>query len=191
MLFCEALKNYLIVRQEFDDTFFKGKITSDPSLRTLQQTMDAFYWPLRELSRAKALSWKIQIGFGKGNATPNQYVALVPPSQKVSDGIFFCICFDHVGGGCVMGAMAAIKNLPIIDLPLIERALYPSKDDPIQKWQMIAPHTIDVGKWNNAFFYCEEIHLHDINADINSTEKKISSCFEKTRILIEEILSKK
>lgn len=191
MSFSETLKKYLTSRQCFKDEDFKGKMTSDPSLRSLQQAIDSFYWPLKELCRKNASSWKIQIGFGKGNATADQYVAVIPLDQKVSEGIFFCICFDHSGTGCVMGAMAAMKKTPLIGLPLIERALCPSKNDSGQKWQMVAPYTIDIGKWNNAFFYCEEIHLHRIISDELSTEKQIINCFEKSRVLIEKILSER
>ena len=67
---------------------------SDPELSSLQKAMDGLYLPLKEILRASSKGWKIQMGFGQCSATADQYIALLPPEQKVSNGVYFVFVLD-------------------------------------------------------------------------------------------------
>lgn len=51
----------------------------------------------------KGLEFKFEQSKGQGNFPSVPHVSILPPQQKVSNGIFVVICFDNLGRGALVG----------------------------------------------------------------------------------------
>lgn len=128
-------------------------------------------------------SWKAKWSIGKGRATPDHYLCLLPPSQKTSDGIYVVFCFSREGDGCVLGCATSVSKKKELPDGITERAIKHKSD-----WQLRPAYKINVHDYNNAFFNPLEITAEMVKNDPKGTDALILKHLHESCDLCNQLL---
>ncbi len=145
--------------------------TDNPILNDVKKALNNFKTELeKKYLKFEGIDLKIEISKGAANFPNIAHVCILPPNQKVSDGIYVAICFDKSGKGAVIGCAESKTNPKGLNISIRkQRKLIPQID-------------VDGGssntKYNNVyenpkdFFYnfVEELELE------NHISKSLSLC---------------
>lgn len=187
----DLLLEYFIERSYLCQvTGWIGESTSTQELKKIHDIIQRLSDEFFDICKRKKVRWAVKFSIGQGRATPDHYIAILPPGQKVSDGTYFCICFDRSGTGCVLGAMTSLLNRQHLRTPLVVRAKVTSagKKNP---WELISPYTIDILEKNNGFYNPLEITRSKLLSNPQETAKKIITHLETSFPLILELIEEK
>jgi len=78
--------------------------TNDPILLEVKTTLSSFKSELEnKFSYFNEINFTIEVSEGIGVFPNILHICILPPGQKVSDGIYTAICFDKFGRGAVIG----------------------------------------------------------------------------------------
>ena len=168
-----------------------GKSTASEKLTPIYMALRAIKLNFQLFFREKKIDWIIQASIGQGAATPDHYIAFLPPGQKVSNGIYYCFCFDRDGKGCVGGAMTSLLTTQRIDEQTIERAMQISPTAKNPSWELRKPNKINVWSRNNAFFNPVEFSRDDFEQVPAATEKMMEEHIVASRQLVLSLISRK
>jgi hypothetical protein len=88
-----------------------GLPTNSLELRGVQEALQEFKaWIERKLPElsSKLLTCKISKGSSRFPKVP--WISVLPPGQKVSQGVYFVICFGREGAGAVSGCISSVTH---------------------------------------------------------------------------------
>ena len=169
-----------------------GGSTASDILKPVYLALRAIKLNLLQLLNKNNNRWILQMSIGQGAATPDHYIAILPPKQKVSNGIYFCICFDRNGTGCVMGAMTSLFTPQHVDIPPVVRAEQFSNPSTHSKdWRMLPPNTVNVWSRNNAFFNPVEFTCEYMLNQSDTIKMEITSHIDRSLQMVQDIIDKK
>jgi hypothetical protein len=94
------------------------------------------------IEKLTSLKCTTNFSLGKGKYTPNQYLSILPPGQKTSNGTYVVFCFSQEGDGCVLGCACSVKGKKTLPEDVVKRAEKVSED----KYQLISNNNINVHK---------------------------------------------
>ena len=129
-------------------------------------------------------NWKVKWSIGKGRATADHYLCLLPPSQKTSDGIYVVFCFSREGDGCVFGCATSVSKKKELPNGITERATKHKRD-----WQLKSSCKINVHDYNNAFFNPLEITVDMVTKDPQGTDALILKHLKESCDLCNQLLN--
>ena len=129
-------------------------------------------------------SWKVKWSIGKGRATADHYLCLLPPSQKTSDGIYVVFCFSREGDGCVLGCATSVSKKKELPEGITERATKHKGD-----WQLKPSCKINVHDYNNAFFNPLEITVDMVTKEPQGTDALILKHLKESCDLCNQLLN--
>lgn len=169
-----------------------GKTTASEVLKPIYLALRSLKLNLIQLLIDKNIRWTVQPSIGQGAATPDHYVAILPPKQKVSDGLYFCICFDRDGMGVVMGVMTSLLTPQHVAVPTIVRAEpVANASNQQKKWKMIPPNTVNVWAKNNAFYNPIEMTDDYMSNDPDSFMRETLNHIDSSIQLVQSLIDKK
>ncbi|MDR2238051.1 MAG: HNH endonuclease [Chryseobacterium sp.] len=151
----------------------KGQIirTDNPILINVKKALNNFKLELEgKYQYFEDINLTIEVSQGAANFPHVTHICILPPNQKVSDGIYVAICFDKFGNGAVVGCAESKTNPKGLNIST-------------RKSKNISPKIdVDGGsastKYNNVFenpkeFYYELKNDEDL---INHINKSLSIC---------------
>lgn len=154
-----------------------------PGLKTNDKTIVEVYEYLRDLTDLlKSLftefeGVELEIKFSKGSAIFPRvpWIAILPPKQKVSHGVYYVVCFGRNGLGAVAGCISSVTYGT--SLKTISRS-------------KLSNSFIDVDgnrattKYNNAFFNPLEFYVDNFNSAlfIKHIKNSLKVCFEQIHL---------
>ncbi|WP_294218876.1 HNH endonuclease [uncultured Chryseobacterium sp.] len=158
-------------RQNYPINSYSSLRTNDPLLIDVINALNNFKKELeKKYLKFEGIDLKIDISKGAANFPHVAHVCILPPNQKVSNGIYVAICFDKFGKGAVIGCAESKTNPKGLNIK-------------IRKSKRKIP-VIDVDggsaktKYNNVFenpkdFYYSSIKHSDLENHIN---RSLSLC---------------
>lgn len=85
--------------------------TNDPILKEVKNALNNLKSDLeKKYSKFEGFDLTIEISSGAANFPNVAHVCILPPNQKVSNGIYVAICFDKSGKGAVVGCAESKTN---------------------------------------------------------------------------------
>ena len=169
----ESFLNYFRTRKQLNlSDGWIGQSTSSDVLQPLYISIKELSESIKIVCRQLGVNWTVKFSLGHGRATPDQYISVLPPGQAVSDGIYFCICFDRTGTGCVMGAMTSISNKQVSKELLVQRGEMTSKNKS-SAWFLYPPNQVNIFDKNNGFYNPTEL----LYSQIKDTKFDMQGCF--------------
>lgn len=85
--------------------------TDNPILNDVKSALNNLKKELeKKYSQFEGIDFKIEVSKGAANFPNVAHVCILPPNQKVSDGIYVGICFDVSGKGAIIGCMESKTN---------------------------------------------------------------------------------
>lgn len=78
-------------------------------------------WAQSNFSQYDNVPLKVEISKGSGYFPKVPWLAILPPEQKVSDGVYFVLCFGREGAGGVAGCASSVTNRT--GLEVVQRSL--------------------------------------------------------------------
>ncbi len=93
---CEFRQQHPVVRGQ-------GLKSNEPRLNTVKRVLFELEGALRE-------NWTFTHSKGMGFFPAILHVSILPPGQKVSDGIYVVLCFDKYGRGFLAGCAESKTN---------------------------------------------------------------------------------
>lgn len=85
--------------------------TSSPKILAVKESLLSLKkWAELEFPKYKGVSLSVDISDGSGNFPRVPWIAILPPQQKVSDGVYFVLCFGREGHGAIAGCATSVTN---------------------------------------------------------------------------------
>ncbi|REC59690.1 hypothetical protein DRF65_24345 [Chryseobacterium pennae] len=101
---CEFRQNYPIIHGETIKT-------DDPILNNVKKALNGFKSELeKKYGIFNNINLTVKESKGAANFPHITHVCILPPNQKVSNGIYVAICFDKTGKGAVVGCAESKTN---------------------------------------------------------------------------------
>jgi hypothetical protein len=101
---CEFRQQHPVVRGQ-------GLKSNEPRLNTVKRVLFELEGALREnFSNYRGIEWTFTHSKGMGFFPAILHVSILPPGQKVSDGIYVVLCFDKYGRGFLAGCAESKTN---------------------------------------------------------------------------------
>ncbi|BAP31994.1 uncharacterized protein CHSO_2957 [Chryseobacterium sp. StRB126] len=146
--------------------------TDNPLLDNVKEALDNFKIELeKKYNIFNNVNLTIKVSKGATNFPHVTHVCILPPNQKVSDGIYVAICFDKSGKGAVVGCAESKTNPKGLNIQ-------------IRKSTKTSPNIdVDGGgdttKYNNVFENPKEFYykLEDQSDLENHIKKSLGLCF--------------
>ncbi|MFP7655095.1 hypothetical protein [Chryseobacterium proteolyticum] len=91
----------------------KGKVikTDDPILVNVKNSLKNLKKELESKYKIfNGINLSIEVSKGAANFPHVTHICILPPNQKVSNGIYVAICFDKAGKGAVVGCLESKTN---------------------------------------------------------------------------------
>lgn len=187
-----ALNDYFIEREKLSQ--ISGWIGESVSSTILTPT----YLALRQLKiqlgaflKEEKINWSIQVSMGQGRATPDHYIALLSGNQKVSNGIYYCLCFDREGTGCVCGIMKSLTTRQKVEVDTQIRASASEQNAKSATWELYPPNNVNVWMRNNAFYNPIEITMKKLQASPEEICKELKKHIIDSSPMVAELVSKR
>lgn len=192
-MFAESFIKYFNERAKLSESNeWIGKSTAANVLTPIYLALRSIKLNLQQLLKERRIDWSIQASIGQGAATPDHYIALLPRGQKVSNGIYYCLCFDRNGNGCVGGAMTSLLTNQHLDEKTVERAA--PLTTALSKntvWELREPNKINVWSRNNAFYNPMEFSRDFFGQSPNVADQLLIEHIETSRQIILNLISRK
>lgn len=166
----ELLNSVCEFRQQFPGKGSELLKTNDLRLNSIKETLfNIEIWLTDQFQNYRGIEWGFAHSQGAGYFPAILHVSILPPGQKVSDGIYVALCFDIEGRGFLAGCIESKTN------PKGLKTVNRSKASPLR---------IDVNgqrgttKYNDCFvnpreFYYNQFILLDI---VNHIEESLELC---------------
>lgn len=135
-----------------------------PVIKSLLELQHEFF---KKFGKYKGFNFKVEVSKGQSNFPSIFHLCILPPGQKVSDGIYVAMCFDKYGKGAVVGCLKSVSNPKrLITVVRKSRTLKPKLDV-----DGLRPTT----KYNNVFENPMEFYskLESPEGLINHVEKSL------------------
>lgn len=117
---CEFRKNYPAVRNG-------GIKSNDESLAPVKHALEQLRSEIENRFRLyKKIRLKVVVSAGAGYFPAVLHLSLLPPGQRVSDGVYTVICFDKLGRGLIAGCAESKtrpKGLQTVDIASVGSSL--------------------------------------------------------------------
>lgn len=147
---------YLLMdfRQKYPGVKGYGIYTNDNILTPIHQALDTLAQIFRiEFNGYKDFNFRIEVSKGQSYFPCILHISILPPKQKVSDGIYTVICFDKYGRGILAGCMESVTN------PKGLNTIYRNAE------QIDVNGLRSTTKYNNSFINPKEFYCNNINID--------------------------
>ncbi|WP_415327531.1 HNH endonuclease [Chryseobacterium sp. MMS23-Vi53] len=152
--------------------------TDNPILNNVKNALNNFKIELeKKYLKFEGIDLKIEVSKGAANFPNVAHVCLLPPNQKVSNGIYVAICFDKSGKGAVIGCAESKTNPKGLNIQIRKRGKHIPEID------------VDGGssntKYNNVFenpkdFYYQIVEDSELE---NHIEKSLSLCLYNLKLI--------
>ena len=107
----ELLNTICEFRQQHHGVRGQGLKSNDPRLNTVKRVLFELEGALRKnFSNYRGIEWTFTHSKGQGLFPSILHVSILPPGQKVSDGIYVVLCFDKYGRGFLAGCAESKTN---------------------------------------------------------------------------------
>ncbi|UOU97316.1 hypothetical protein MUU74_12540 [Chryseobacterium daecheongense] len=98
-------------RRDYPITLNNTIRTDNPILDDVKKALNNFKIELeKKYLKFEGIDFKVEVSKGASNFPNVVHVCILPPNQKVSNGIYVGICFDVSGKGAVVGCMESKTN---------------------------------------------------------------------------------
>lgn len=153
----EEFNNICLFRQQYPGVRGSGISVSDPILNSVKKDLQYFKSQLvEEFQDYKGVHFEFEESKGQTYFPSILHIAILPPKQSVSSGIYAVICFDILGRGAVAGCAESITNPQGLNTVIRKR---PNVSLPIDV-DGLRPTT----KYNNVFCNPKEFYA-DLRSD--------------------------
>ena len=176
------MTNYFNQICEFrqNNPIIKGQTikTDNPILNNVKKALNNFKLKLEEkYQNFEGTNLTVEVSQGAANFPYVPHVCILPPNQKVSDGIYVAICFDKFGKGAVVGCAESKTNPKGLNIT-------------IRKSKSLSPKIdVDGGsdrtQYNNVFENPKEFYyeLKDDDVILSHINKSLSLCLYNLRLI--------
>lgn len=168
---CEFRQKYAIISNN-------AIKTDNPILKDVKDALNNLKIELeRRYLKFDNIDLKIEVSRGAANFPNVAHVCILPPNQKVSNGIYVAICFDKSGKGAVIGCAESKTNPKGLNIKIRKRR------------KQILELDVDGGssntKYNNVFenpkdFYYQLLEDSELESHIN---KSLSLCLYNLKLI--------
>ncbi len=98
-------------RREHPGITGSGLKSNDPALIPVKNDLQLIKESLENhFANYKGSNFTIEVSLGVGNFPTILHASILPPKQKVSDGIYAVMCFDKLGRGAVVGCAESVTH---------------------------------------------------------------------------------
>jgi 5-methylcytosine-specific restriction protein B len=95
--------------------------TASPEAERLSKALGTVEeWLTRNFSSFRGLTIDVKASRGSGKLPRVPWLALLPPDQQVTNGIYVAVCFGREGAGAIAGCAQSVTN-PRADFPAVLR----------------------------------------------------------------------
>jgi putative restriction endonuclease len=78
--------------------------TNDAGTEAVREALENLrFWAERAFPSYNGIPLTVEVSEGSGNFPRVPWVAVLPPEQGVSNGVYFVVCFGREGAGAVAG----------------------------------------------------------------------------------------
>jgi putative restriction endonuclease len=85
--------------------------TDSIDARIVIRSLEALkFWADTNFQDYEGMPLKVEISRGKGFFPRVPWLAILPPQQRVSDGVYFVVCFGREGAGAVAGCASSVTT---------------------------------------------------------------------------------
>lgn len=152
--------------------------TDNPILNNVKNALNNFKIELeKRYLKFEGIDLKIEVSKGAANFPNVAHICILPPNQKVSNGIYVAICFDKSGKGAVIGCAESKTNPKGLNIKIRKQR------------KQILEIDVDGGsvntKYNNVFENPKDFHYQLIkDSELeNHITKSLSLCLYNLKLI--------
>lgn len=106
----QQINELLSFRQKNPGIRGSGISVTDSRIKPVVKDLETIKDYLENKLAEKKQDLKVEVSKGQANFPSILHVSILPPHQKVSDGIYVVMCFDILGRGILVGCAESITN---------------------------------------------------------------------------------